>query len=743
MYYRKMFRDLGANKVRYGIIFLVLAIGLMMVVGNVMASCNISDQMDRYFDDCKVESGEFVTLMKLSDDEVNELEDKGTQVQEQFYLDCDREDTTLRVFQNREAINKLKLISGHEAASDSELVVEKSYAEAHDLKLGDKLELHGTSYEICGIGTVPDYVSIKKNITDLNSDSKSFGLCFAADAAYDAIRDDLSGDEAEHLQYAYRITGDVIDDEIRDFVKNDTGTKLLSFVTKEDNGRITAYQADNETILSVSIMMGGMLAVLFAFILAVFAVHTINRDRVAIGTLYALGVGRAKVMQQYLLLPGLVLTAGGAAGLALGRILCGASIANSGASYSYPEIQHDFYPVSILYGLVLPVVLGVLINFLVLHGKLRKKPLDLICGKKRSLRTPKLKLKKKKFISIYRIRQLMREKAIYILTFLGVFYVICIMMFAFTIYAAMNNYVENSTGHVKWNYMYVVNDLQDPQGNAETGVYEKAQASNVYSGKDTDVTILGIQEGSRYFDFDVDCEEDEILISDCAARKFAWKTGDKITLDNKEDGEKHSFTVKNIVPYDAGLFVFLPVNEMRAVYDLESDYDNVVFSEQEQESDDLGTILTTIRKSDIEESGHALMDSMMLTVIVMLCAAVIVFVAVLYLLLKQAMEKSSFGISIMQIFGYGQKEINRIFIHINTVLTAAAFLCAVFLGKPVIDQMYPNLVTDIDLGFDTGFSGGIYGLLALITAAAYGISMLLLKRRLNRMDYTEVLKNRE
>ena len=486
-----------------------------------------------------------------------------------------------------------------------------------------------------------------------------------------------------------------------------------------------------------------MLAVLFAFILAVFAVHTINRDRVAIGTLYALGVGRAKVMQQYLLLPGLVLTAGGAAGLALGRILCGASIANSGASYSYPEIQHDFYPVSILYGLVLPVVLGVLINFLVLHGKLRKKPLDLIRGKKRSLRTPKLKLKKKKFISIYRIRQLMREKAIYILTFLGVFYVICIMMFAFTIYAAMNNYVENSTGHVKWNYMYVVNDLQDPQGNAETGVYEKAQASNVYSGKDTDVTILGIQEGSRYFDFDVDCEEDEILISDCAARKFAWKTGDKITLDNKEDGEKHSFTVKNIVPYDAGLFVFLPVNEMRAVYDLESDYDNVVFSEQEQESDDLGTILTTIRKSDIEESGHALMDSMMLTVIVMLCAAVIVFVAVLYLLLKQAMEKSSFGISIMQIFGYGQKEINRIFIHINTVLTAAAFLCAVFLGKPVIDQMYPNLVTDIDLGFDTGFSGGIYGLLALITTAAYGISMLLLKRRLNRMDYTEVLKNRE
>ena len=50
MYYRKMFRDLGANKVRYGIIFLVLVIGLMMVVGNVMASCNISDQMDRYAD---------------------------------------------------------------------------------------------------------------------------------------------------------------------------------------------------------------------------------------------------------------------------------------------------------------------------------------------------------------------------------------------------------------------------------------------------------------------------------------------------------------------------------------------------------------------------------------------------------------------------------------------------------------------------------------------------------------------
>lgn len=66
---------------------------------------------------------------------------------------------------------------------------------------------------------------------------------------------------------------------------------------------------------------------------------------------------------------------------------------------------------------------------------------------------------------------------------------------------------------------------QDPQGNAETGVYEKAQASNVYSGKDTDVTILGIQEGSRYFDFDVDCEEDEILISDCAGTQVRVEDG--------------------------------------------------------------------------------------------------------------------------------------------------------------------------------------------------------------------------
>ena len=70
MYMKKMLRELKENKVRYAIIFLILAVGLMMVIGNVTASSNVADQMDAYFSQYKAESGEFTTAAKLTEDEI-------------------------------------------------------------------------------------------------------------------------------------------------------------------------------------------------------------------------------------------------------------------------------------------------------------------------------------------------------------------------------------------------------------------------------------------------------------------------------------------------------------------------------------------------------------------------------------------------------------------------------------------------------------------------------------------------
>lgn len=742
MYYKKMLRELKSNKTRYAIVFLILAVGLMMVIGNVMASLNISDQMDDYFRQFDAESGELLTAAELPDDAKAELEENGVLLQEQFYMDCRQsDDAILRVYQDREDINKIKLMEGRLPEKASDVTVENSYADANDISLGDELDIGGGKLTVCGIGTVPDYVSVKMNTTDLNADSEDFGICFVTESTYHKIRNELAEEESQVYQYAYILQGNYTDDDVKDCV-SDKG--LITLTKQSENSRMTGYKADTETIMSVSVMMGAFLAVLFAFIIAVFIIHNINTESVAIGTLYALGVKKSAVLKQHMILPAVILLAGGVAGLLLGYMLCGASIANSGASYSYPVIEHNFYPVAVLYGIALPVALGVTVNLIVINLKLRRRPLELIRGDGRTNKTPRLKLKDKKFVSIYRIRQLTREKAIYILTLIGVFYAICIMMFSFTIYSALDNYASTCTDDVKWNYMYTVNRVND-DGNteAEKAISRKVSSPNVYSGEDADLTVLGIGKDSEYFDFDIDCNDNEIIISDCAARKFAWSQGDSITLKNKSDSEEHVFKVAGIADYSASLLVFLPEDEMRDVYDLDEDYFNMLISDKELDEEDIGAVLGTVKKADIRKSADTLMDNMMLTVVVMLAASVLVFIAVLYLLLKQAIEKSSFGISVMQIFGYRQKEINSIFININFIIVAIALVCAVFLGKPVIDGMYPSLVTDIDLGFDTSFSAATYAVLIIVTAAVYLVSMLLLKRRLAKISYAQLLKNRE
>ncbi|MBQ1340693.1 MAG: FtsX-like permease family protein, partial [Ruminococcus sp.] len=117
--------------------------------------------------------------------------------------------------------------------------------------------------------------------------------------------------------------------------------------------------------------------------------------------------------------------------------------------------------------------------------------------------------------------------------------------------------------------------------------------------------------------------------------------------------------------------------------------------------------------------------------------------AVLYLLLKHVIDKSSFALSLMRIFGYRDREVNRIFVDSNLLIVGVAALLAVIVGKPVIDGFYPTLITDIELGLDFTFKPVIYVIIAAVIILSYFASTYLLKRKLRKADFTEVLKERD
>ena len=215
---KRLLRDLRANFGRYLALFLLFVMGLYLVVSIVgSAEMIIQGTEDRKAKNM-VENGQFSVFLPLSDDDIESLTTDGTVIEPVFSLDLKTNDNaTLRLFKSRERIDLIQLDEGSLAAQNGEAVIEKGYAEAHDLHIGDTVTAGGTDFRITGIGSVPDYDMCIAKFSDTAVERSTFGLLFVTAEQYDAIRE--SGTvNAEEYTYAYRL-GNTTDDTLKEKIK--------------------------------------------------------------------------------------------------------------------------------------------------------------------------------------------------------------------------------------------------------------------------------------------------------------------------------------------------------------------------------------------------------------------------------------------------------------------------------------------------------------------------------------------
>lgn len=144
------------------------------------------------------------------------LTEDGTQIQAEFFTDLKvDEDRKLRMFKNREDIDKLILDEGRLADKDGECVIGKRYAAENDIFVGDSITAGGFDFTVTGIGTVPDYEQPKDKLSDTAVQSEFFGLIFVTDDCYENVRA-KGGLPAVEYVYAYKLGSGVTEDDLKD-----------------------------------------------------------------------------------------------------------------------------------------------------------------------------------------------------------------------------------------------------------------------------------------------------------------------------------------------------------------------------------------------------------------------------------------------------------------------------------------------------------------------------------------------
>lgn len=215
---KRLLRDFRVNFGRYLALLLLIVMGIYLVVSIVGSAEMIMQGTEKRKSVNMVEDGQFTVFVPLSDEDMSELTADGTQIEPMFSLDLKTDDSaTLRMFRNREYIDLIQLDKGELAAKKGEAVIEKGYASAHDIHVGDTVSAGGTDFTVTGIGSVPDYDMCVANFSDTAVERSSFGLIFTTAEQYDELKAH-GGNNAEEYTYAYRL-GNMTNDELKDKVR--------------------------------------------------------------------------------------------------------------------------------------------------------------------------------------------------------------------------------------------------------------------------------------------------------------------------------------------------------------------------------------------------------------------------------------------------------------------------------------------------------------------------------------------
>ncbi|MBR1740633.1 MAG: FtsX-like permease family protein, partial [Lachnospiraceae bacterium] len=609
------------------------------------------------------------------------------------------------------------------------------YEECKEAKVSEKTEEYVYAYRLKG-----DFSS-----ADLKEHLKK--LKFSADAVEDKYFKEYWDRTAGNKDILLDVLGAVMPNAKKRVEKmfGDSTANLKLFLEAEENARIDAAADDVEINQTAGTFVGILLVILCSYVISVFVVHNIDKESSVIGALYSMGVKRRELLFCYILLPVIITFVSGGVGLLLSCTSIGIAMQmqDSYNYFSMPVMQTEITPFMVVYAIAMPPVAAAAVNILVIRRRLSRTPLSLLKNEQRLSKVRNVRLRKMPFLRLFKLRQLLREMRTGFAVIFGMFLSLLVAMLAINIYVYCDKVRVKSVEETKFEYMYT---YKYPDEKVPEGGYE-ALAENMkkdFSAYTFDVTVLGITEENPFFGIrSLPHGKKEVIAGSGFASKYQLQRGDEFTLQSEDGDLAYAFTVADIVPFSSSSFVFMDIDECRELFGAADDYFNVVFSDRALEIES-GRLYQTLTKKDVEKSADVFIELMTGMIVMMSVASAVIFVVVMYLMMKMMLDKSAFHIALVRIFGFRDKEVRKMYLDGNFYIIAIGALISIPVCKGILNYVYPNfLVANIAVSYENSFPWYIYAGLFVVIFVLYFIISHTLTGRIRKMVPAEVLKNRE
>ncbi len=606
-------------------------------------------------------------------------------------------DATVRIFKSDSTIDKAAFNTGRAPETDNEIAIDRMHASNAGVGIGDTITLGSKKFEIVGLLSYVNYLTLHESNTDLMFDSFGFDVAMLTPSAFDKLTSRV------HYEYSYKYE-EKTDDKI---ILADQSSRLLKALITQTlvyDNEIEDYlpeylrQASNfapsdiDGDSTTTAILCYILIAVIAFIFAITINNTIEKEASVIGTLRASGYSKGELVFHYMSMP-VIITLIGAV---LGNILGYTSFRNLMMnlyyeSYSLPPCGLVWSKTALIKTTIIPLILMFFINLYVIVKKLQLSPLrflrhDLTTSKRsRARRIPAWS-----FLKRFRLRILLQNIPNYIVLVFGVVFIELMMCFAFGLPDSLNNYDDKAAGMMFADYQYMLMSNKDSDNeiietaeetaerfSSKTLMYPRdnnAKKMRAFgSGKDESITVYGIADKSSY----ISLVSEGSYISSAFSEKYGLGAGDVISLHEEYENKSYSFTIAGVVDYEGGLAVFMDRNSFNKTFDMKDDDFSGYFSRNEIKDIDEEYIATVITSDDIAKVTVQLLHSFGSIIDVFKYVLVVLAAALIYLLAKIIIERNEHSISMVKILGFMNGEIGSLYI-LPTAIVVTLFALAGF-----------------------------------------------------------------
>ena len=610
---------------------------------------------------------------------------------------------TIRVYNIRKEVDLFDLLSGRAPENDREIIIDRMHADNAGIRIGDTVKADGAEFEVVGLASFTDYITLYESNTDTMFDALTFDVGMVTEEGFARIGTAL------HANYAFTYVNPPADPAAEKTLSDhflkalitqaavaEKETEIKDYVPAYANLAINFAEDDLGTDMAISGVILCVLTAVLAFIFAVNISSMLEKEASSIGTLRASGFTKGELLRYYMSMPLLIVILASVVGNVLGyTVFKNIAVGIYYNSYSLPSYETLWTPEAFIRTTVVPFVLMLAINFVVIVWMLRLSPLRFLRHDlKKTHRKKAIRLPRWRFFRRFRLRVFLQNIPNYLMLFVGISFVMLLLSLVVGLPSTLSYYQDTMPDMMFAKEQVVLTDCKDEDGGiirTKTDGAEPFSMGALEYRTDNfheEIAIYGIAENSRYVKLNAPEHADEMWISSAFSNKYHLNTGDSFTLYEKYENKQYTWKIAGVYGYDAALSVFMPNDRFNDIFEHDADAFTGYLSDSTITDIDEKQIVKRITSEDMVKIANQLDHSFGSYIVYFQYICVIIAAIILYLLTKIIIEKNERPIAMVKILGYEDGEIARLYLLTTAIVVVITELITMVFGFYAMKLMW-------------------------------------------------------